>query len=87
MDGHTSTVEVLLQHGADPNRATTDMGMTPIFSAIVAGFTATMQVLLQNGADPNRATTDGTYCTPLKIATTSGKTEVVALLLAAGAKE
>ena len=53
--------------GADPNKATTDEGITPLLTSSLGGHLELTILLLDWGADPNKASTDsGT--TPLILA-------------------
>ena len=77
-------VTLLLQHGADADKATTDDGSTPLFMASQEGHTDVVTLLLEHVADPNIArTTDG--ATPLMTAAVEGHLGTVQLLVAAGA--
>lgn len=62
---------------------TDNQGRTPLQSAAYAGKAAAARFLLQQGANPTRTDRYGT--SPLAIATTMGRDEVVDLLRAAGA--
>jgi ankyrin repeat protein len=70
-NGHTSVVDVLLRHGADPNLANHD-GFTPLCIASQNGHTSVVDVLLRHGADPNIAVTVEPYSVPLEAAATNG---------------
>ncbi len=52
--GHDEAVEVLLEAGADVDRASAD-GTTPIFIAALNGHFDLVMALLERGADPTRA--------------------------------
>jgi cytohesin len=86
-EGHAEITEVLLQAGADPERAGDD-GTTPLHHAAFGGHTEVVQILLEEWADPDRATEDG-YTddgyTPLHRAAFEGHAEVAQMLLDAGA--
>lgn len=76
--------KVLLQAGADPNRARASGGETPIAMASQSGFADTVAMLLQAGADPNRVRPeDG--ATPIYQASENGHTATVEVLLRNGA--
>ena len=82
--GKTEALQLLLQHGGDPNRAD-QYGKTPVHMAAVKRKTEALKLLLQHGGDPNRADKHGR--TPVSIAAARGNTEVLALLKAAGGKQ
>ncbi|KAA0145804.1 hypothetical protein FNF29_08383 [Cafeteria roenbergensis] len=83
-NGHDAVVRLLVEDGADVNKARTDDGATPLFIACQEGHDAVVRLLVEAGADVNKATTDdGT--TPLFIACQEGHDAVVRLLVEAGA--
>ncbi|KAJ1691821.1 hypothetical protein LUZ63_015976 [Rhynchospora breviuscula] len=75
--GQASTVEVLLQHHADVNGATST-DYTPLFSSVYAGSLECTKLLIKAGADLN------SKC-PLDMAIYKGSIEIVKCLLEAGA--
>ncbi|KAJ4744909.1 ankyrin repeat family protein [Rhynchospora pubera] len=75
--GQASTVEVLLQHHADVNGATST-DYTPLFSSVYAGSLECTKLLIKAGADLNLK------C-PLDMAIYKGSIEIVKCLLEAGA--
>ncbi|KAJ3687174.1 hypothetical protein LUZ61_016338 [Rhynchospora tenuis] len=75
--GKASTVEVLLQHHADVNGATSP-DHTPLFFSVRAGSLECTRLLIKAGADPNLK------C-PLGIAVQGGSVEIIKCLLEAGA--
>ncbi|CDS39571.1 ankyrin domain repeat containing protein [Echinococcus multilocularis] len=80
--GHVELVQILLNHGADANHY--DDTYTPlIFLAISSNNVNTLDLLITNGANIEQL--DGQGYTPLMEATRTGKIEMVAALLAAGA--
>jgi ankyrin repeat protein len=84
--GYTETVTLLLQHGADPNLRT-QQDFTALHLAAWGGFTATVRALLVTHPDVNvqdRAPHQG--YTALLRAAAEGNTEIVRLLLTAGAR-
>jgi ankyrin repeat protein len=79
--GHTSVVNVLLRHGADPNLANHD-GTTPLFMASQNGHTklgrtSVVDVLLRHGTDPNLPLTAEPCSVPLTIAAGNGHLQTV----------
>ena len=52
-DEDPSIVNLLLEHGAEPNTARPSDGLTPIYIAVVRGHEAKVESLLSKGADPN----------------------------------
>lgn len=88
--GHTPCVKLLLEHGADPNAASTnDMRVAPLHSAVAraaeGAVLANVAALIAAGADVN-ATQQGGY-TALHQAADRGLEPVVRLLLEAGARK
>ena len=81
-NGHKDVVQLLLDKGADPNRADRVSGVTPLNEASDNGHKDVIQLLLDRGGDPNRA--DGIGWTPLYRATKNGHNDVVQLLLDRG---
>ena len=83
MTGSLDVAKTLLDHGADPNRATQD-GFTPLLLSLVCN-EAPLEVvilLLEKGADPKRASGNGT--SPLHVAARQGNGDVVKALLDQG---
>jgi len=72
------TVELLLQRGADPNRADDAEGWTSLMFAAAEGHVAVVQALLDHGANPALEDTDGE--TARAFARRSGHTDVVDML-------
>ncbi len=83
-EGHTETVRVLLDAGAEPN-AQNNLGRTPLMYASNYGFTPIAKLLLAKGANPNVAPNDDNRWTALMVAARKGYTETVRVLLAHGA--
>jgi uncharacterized protein len=75
-------VKLLLQAGADCNRATTSEGFTPLMLASTA---AIASCLLDNGADIGRECTEGSMA--LHLACKNGQLAVVRVLLKWGAEQ
>lgn len=80
---HADIVKILLQSGAKPNLKD-KLGQTAIFYAIGFGHLAAARALLVGGCDANVASTSGV--TPLKLAQSKNRTDLVKLLQQAGAK-
>ena len=81
-NGHTNVVQILIDKGADLNKAK-QWRENPVNRAAVAGHTDVVQLLLDKGADPNEADTRGV--TTLHLASVIGHKYVVHLLLERGA--
>ncbi|KAH9567573.1 hypothetical protein CY35_03G033900 [Sphagnum magellanicum] len=79
---HIRAVEILLDHGANPN-ATTDDEVTPLLTAAAAGSSEIVELLIKKGADVNASAGGGV--TPLHVAADHGDERMVDCLLAAGA--
>ena len=75
--GHGSIVELLLEHGADPN-ARQRGGFTPLHAAAQNGDRESVEVLVERGADTTAATDDGK--TAADLAAAAGHDELVELL-------
>ncbi|HVZ40779.1 MAG TPA: ankyrin repeat domain-containing protein [Candidatus Kapabacteria bacterium] len=76
----------LLEHGADPNVTSYDIGETPLHLAVRLGRSAEdVAMLLDHGADPNARRKDGR--TPYSLAVRCGHPELVRLLAGRGAAE
>ena len=54
MGGHTTVVELLMNAGAERNRAENGGGATPLMMSCAAGHTATAAALLRKGDDTGR---------------------------------
>ena len=81
-NGHTNTVEMILNMGADVN-AKDNSSNTALIRASKNGHTETATMLLENGADVNAKDNDN--WTALIEASENKQTEIVALLLENGA--
>ncbi|PNT62278.1 hypothetical protein BRADI_4g00790v3 [Brachypodium distachyon] len=79
LKGHESTVEVLLEHHANPNKVVPSYLVTPLEAALIAASTPCVKLLVQAGANVNDA---NNY---LAKAATEGLTEAIKCLLEAGA--
>ncbi len=66
----------MLDNGADLNKATADVGLTPLFVAAHEDKSEAVRVFLDYGADLNKATTDAVR-TPLYTAAERGFLGVV----------
>jgi cytohesin len=82
-EGHTETVQRLLEAGANVNHQNKD-GVSPLHAASQEGHSDVVDILLEAGADVHQATTESGDV-PLGIAAQEGHTETVQRLLAAGA--
>ena len=84
--GFGDVVKQLIAAKADVNKAKTDDGTTPLIIAAMEGHANAVKQLLDANSDIHHTTTveDGSY-TALKIAKEKSQTEVVAMLIAAGA--
>ena len=77
------TVELLLQHGANPNQTTLVEKITPLMLATSYGNKKSVELLLDNRADINAQRKDG--ATALQLAIENGNIDIAKLLLQAGA--
>ena len=82
-NGHLSTCILLLRHGANTNATSTASGDTVLMWAAAAGHRGICELLLANEAAVNAQNTKG--YSPLFRATYKSHSDVVRLLLAAGA--
>ena len=80
-DGHSRTVETLIDLGADVNAASR-RGLTALHLSVIKDDRQAIQALLAAGADPNAAAADGSL--PTNIAAAYGHSKSLRLLLAAG---
>ncbi|RBA15538.1 hypothetical protein FPRO05_12612 [Fusarium proliferatum] len=85
--GSHDTVKLLLEKGADPNMGisashTDDDRWTPLHAATDDSFIKCIRLLLDNGADPNIPGPSGP---PLYRAVANGRTDILDMLLDAGA--
>ena len=81
-NGHVDAARLLLDKGAEVDRATED-GTTPLYIACYNGHVDAARLLLDNGADVHKVSNDNR--TPLHGASYNGHIDVVRLLLANGA--
>ena len=94
---HNKAALLLLNKGADPNKAAKEVEdrnvITPLHYAIYRESTEVVSSLLERGADPNKETRstqlDGDVYeeTPLYVAAKIGSTEIVRILLERGARQ
>ena len=84
--GRTGTVQLLLDGGADIDRAD-NMGQTPLFRAVFCGHIDVVQLLIKRGAQPNIGDTSG--YTPLHVTvghlTWASSIKLIILLIEGGA--
>ncbi len=83
-NGHKDVADLLLQAGADKDKAFGN-GRTPLYIASQKGQKDIVELLLRAGADKDKAQKDG--ATPLFIASQMGHNDIVELLRRAGADE
>ena len=76
-------VKLLLEKGADPNKADDYFHRGPLKEAIHNGNKDVVKLLLDKGAEPNKMSRFGNY--PLKTAAQLGNRDIVRMLLKAGA--
>lgn len=81
--GDIEAIALLLRHGADPNRWTTDHGATPLLFALSDGHRDAALMLLAAGADPNVRSDVGDV--PISMCVVRGDLKMAATLLRAGA--
>lgn len=82
--GHTETVRVLLDAGADVNQQSREtMKVAPLHSAIAARKIDIVKLLLAGKADPGRS--GGRGVTPMHEAAISGQIDMATLLIESGA--
>jgi len=84
-NGNSAIAQKLLQAGADPNAALSDLGETPLMMAARTGNLDTVRVLLDNGASVN-AKENSKSQTALMWAASEGHPAVVKLLIDRGAE-
>ena len=83
--GQGDVVRLLVEQGADVNRTPDYLGYTPLILATACCSPTTVQFLIEHGADLHSMSDD--KMTPLRCAEKYGRSEIVALLKAAGASE
>jgi ankyrin repeat protein len=83
--GNTEMMRFLVAHGADVNHGAKTGDQTALVSAILGAQLESVKTLIELKADVNAKMKDGT--TPLKLARKGDQEEIVALLVAAGAKQ
>ncbi|MEC7802839.1 MAG: ankyrin repeat domain-containing protein [Verrucomicrobiota bacterium] len=81
-------VKLLIEAGADPNQTLeiSTLLMEVIEGGDTATKTQTVKLLLEAGADPNKANPEFPDATPLSVARSGDSSEIVDLLIEAGAK-
>lgn len=83
--GNIETIRFLVAHGADVNQGAKTGEQTALISAILAAQIEVVKTLIELKANVNTKMKDGG--TPLKIARNGDQEDIVALLVAAGAKQ
>jgi ankyrin repeat protein len=83
--GNGDLIRLLVRYGADVNFADKQTGQSALSSAIVAGKPEIVRLLIELKANVNQKMPDGD--TPLKQARNGDQDDVVAMLVAAGARE
>jgi len=82
--GHSKTAALLLAHGANPNRRDQKGSRaTPLWWAVSSGNDALVRTLLKEGADPEKGNMND--LTPLSVAVTTGRLNVIQALIEHGA--
>lgn len=84
VEGHTATVELLVQRGADIERRSGSWG-TALYRACAAGHVEVVSTLLASGSDVNARRSEALADTPLFACLASRSVPIARLLLAAGA--
>jgi hypothetical protein len=82
LNGHLEIVQMLLQAGADPNKAKTS-GTTPLYFCAQGDHLPIAKLLIKAGAEANKPAFRG--FTPLQVASDNGHREMIKLLKSAGA--
>lgn len=83
--GNIEMIRFLVERGADVNQGAKSGEQTALISAIVGAQVEAVKTLIELKANVNTKMKDGT--TPLKMARKGDQEDIVALLVAAGAKE
>lgn len=79
-DGHVEVADLLINHGADVNKPTSNSRRRPIHQAAQNGHLKVIELLRDRGADLDAGESDG--ATPLWIASQQGFIDIVNILLA-----
>eukprot|EP01114_Cavostelium_apophysatum_P024138 TRINITY_DN9364_c0_g1_i2.p1 TRINITY_DN9364_c0_g1~~TRINITY_DN9364_c0_g1_i2.p1 ORF type:complete len:299 (+),score=27.57 TRINITY_DN9364_c0_g1_i2:23-898(+) len=83
-EGCVGAVSILIEAGAEIDKASADNGTTPLFMASQNGHHEVVKLLLQRGADPNIVTTDD-ETSPLQAAAMNGHLDIIKDLISEGA--
>ncbi|KAJ9142310.1 hypothetical protein NKR19_g7233 [Coniochaeta hoffmannii] len=79
------TMKALLEHGADPNTATTE-DKTLLYSCVSSKDVSAVKLLLEHGANPNIGSPGASNQLPIHAAVTAKSLELVKLLIAKGSE-
>ena len=79
--GHSKVLELLLEHGGDPN-CSANSGCTPLHLAVSSGHVDCIRVLLASNADISITNESGK--TPIQVAELNSKREITKMLKSTG---
>ena len=81
--GHLEIMRLLIEHGADPNKAKAN-GATPMHMAVQQGHLDIVKLLIEHDADPNKAQPNG--ATPVFMAAQAGHVSAITVIVDAGGR-